>query len=96
MDRRARLGQLFNKLLDAILVNKRFGFSALPSSVRVMESPGLRKASSRIRLANRSNLNLVVSLKISASGLKVILVPVFLDLPVTLSLEVVFPRANSM
>ena len=39
-------------------------------------SPGFKKASSRKRLARRSNLNSVVSVKMVASGKKVIFVPV--------------------
>ena len=43
-----------------------------------------------------SFLNSVVSWKISASGLKVISVPVDLLLPMTSSFLVVLPRSNSM
>ena len=43
-----------------------------------------------------SNLNSVVMVKIVGSGLKVISVPVPLDLPMTVSFCVVTPRANSM
>ncbi len=43
-----------------------------------------------------SNLNSVVMVKMVGSGLKVISVPVPLDLPMTSSFCVVTPRANSM
>jgi len=69
------------------------------SSVRVISSPGLRKVSSRNRLASRSNLNSVVIVKIVGSGRKVMRVPViflFLSSPMTLNFSVVFPRWNAM
>ena len=48
--------------------------------------PGFRNASSRRRLARMSNLNSVVMVKMVGSGLKVISVPVPLDLPMTVEL----------
>ena len=66
------------------------------SSLREISMPGLRKANSRRRLARMSNLNSVVMVKMVASGLKVMRVPVCLDLPMTWSFWVVMPRSNPM
>ena len=84
------LAELLNEFLDAVLVEKRFLLRwSTRSSVRVISSPGFRNASSRKRLARRSNLNSVVIVKIVGSGRKVISVPVFflfLTSPMTLEL----------
>ncbi len=65
----------------------------------MISNPGLRNASSRNRLARRSNLNSVVIVKIVGSGRNVISVPVvflFFSSPMTLSFSVVFPRSKAM
>jgi len=56
------------------------------SSASSMRMPGLRKASSRSRLERISYWNSRVVRKISGSGLKVILVPVFFVSPTTVHL----------
>ncbi len=68
------------------------------SSSRSMVRPGLRKASSRRRVARRSNLNSMVSTKMVASGKKVMVVPVFFGStsPTTWSGSVVLPRSKPM
>jgi len=62
--------------------------------------PGLRKASSRRRTSRRSKTNVVVMVKIVASGKKVIFVPVLLAdhrrSPSTVSGSVVMPRSKPM
>jgi len=66
------------------------------SSVSTISTPGFKNASSRKRFARTSNLNSVVIVKMSGSGLKVMSVPVPRDLPTTVSFCVVTPRENSM
>ncbi len=58
----------------------------------VILRPLFRNDSSRIRWVRTSKLNSVVS-KISSSGQKVILVPVFLVLPISLSFARAAPRS---
>jgi len=59
------------------------------SSMKLMRRPELRKASSRRRWEMRSATKTVVSRKISASGLKLMSVPVPVALPMTSSFLVV-------
>ena len=66
------------------------------SSTKVMFMPGFRKASSRSRLANNSNLKSLVVKKISGSGEKAIRVPVLFVSPMTFNFAVVFPLENSI
>src|SRR5207253_10578015 len=94
------LAQLPDEFLNAVIVKKCLFFGgSIRSSDRAISSPGFKNASSRNRVARRSNLNSVVMVKIVGSGRKVISVPVFflfLISPITLSFSVVLPRSNAM
>src|SRR5665213_4576675 len=96
-----RLGarvEILHHLLKSATRQEQLGLSwPSRSSVRVMPTPLLRYATSRMRFASVSYLK-VRSVNISSSGLNHVLVPVsFLGTaPTTLSLVTVVPRLKSM
>ena len=94
------LAELLDEFLDAVLVEETSPSCRSPrSSVSMISRPGFRNASSRKRVARRSNLNSVVIVKIVGSGMKrderagVFL---FLTSPMTSSFCVVLPRSKAM